>query len=147
MDYDELKHKLRNLKKAEERIRFNNAINSGNRKYLVWDQFFSTKCEKDMTVKYPLYILIHMDKPCFKEVIEEYFYSVYFLKYKENGITIKDIYDPELLSILNLMPGAGFSDIKNRFRELAKKYHPDRGGDTDKMIEILEAYHKLIGGT
>lgn len=144
MDYDELKRKLRNLKKAEERIRFTYASNTGNRKYLVWDQFFSTKNEYDPTVKFSLYKLVHLDKPSFREVIQEYFYSVYFLKYKENGITLKDIYDPELLSILNLMPGAGFNDIKNRFRELAKKYHPDHGGETDKMIEILDAYHKLM---
>lgn len=146
MDYDELKRKLRNLKKAEERIRFNNALSAKNRKSFVWDQFFSTKNEYDMTVKYPLFKLVYLDKPAFKEVIQEYFYSVYFVKYKENGITIKDIYDPELLAILNLMPGAGFNDIKASFRELAKKYHPDRGGDTDKMIEVLEAYHKLLDG-
>ena len=144
MDYDELKRKLRNLKKAEERIRFTYASNTGNRKNLVWDQFFSTKNEYDPTVKFSLDKLVHLDKPSFREVIQEYFYSVYFLKYKENGITLKDIYDPELLSVLNLMPGAGYNDIKNRFRELAKKYHPDHGGETDKMIEILEAYHKLM---
>ena len=143
LDYDQLKRKMRNLKKVEERIRFNN-VNSNNRKHFVWDQFFSTRLENDTTVKYSLYMLIHMDKQHFKEVIEEYFYSVYFQKYKENGITIKDIYDPELLSALNLLPGSSIGDIKTRFRELAKKFHPDHGGDENKMIEILEAYHKLI---
>ena len=100
-----------------------------------------------MKVKYPLFNLIHMDKPRFKEIVEEYFYTVFFLKYKENGITVKDIYDPELLSVLNLMPGAGFKEIKARFRELAMKYHPDHGGDADRLIEVLDAYHKLLDET
>ncbi len=147
MDYDELKRKLRNLKKVEERIRFGNAVNAANRKLYVWDQFFSTKNEKDMGVKYPLFTLIQMDKPRYKEIVEEYFYTVFFLKYKENGITGKDIYDPELLSVLNLMPGAGFTEIKTRFRELAMKYHPDHGGDAERLIEVLEAYHKLLDNT
>jgi curved DNA-binding protein CbpA len=34
-------------------------------------------------------------------------------------------------------------DIKRRFRELALKYHPDRGGDSEKFIEILDVYKKL----
>lgn len=145
MDIDQLKRKLRDIKKVEERIRFgNNATYISKRKGYIWNQFFSTKVVNDCTVKYSLHKLIQMDKQCFKEVMEEYFYSVYFQKYKENGITIKDIYDPELLSILGLQPGAGYDNIKTRFRELAKKYHPDHGGDSEKMIEIIETYHKLI---
>lgn len=141
MEYDELKRKLRNLKKAEERIRFDGA---GSKKPYVWDQYFSTKSEYATGVKYPLFLLAAVEKQLFREIIQEYFYSVYFLKYRENGITLKDIYDPELLAVLNLMPGASFNDIKRSFRALAKKYHPDCGGDADKMMEVLEAYHKLL---
>jgi len=36
-------------------------------------------------------------------------------------------------------------EVKERYRELAKKYHPDKGGDEDKMKEIIEAYELLIG--
>ena len=34
--------------------------------------------------------------------------------------------------------------IKDKFRKLAKKYHPDKGGDTEKFIQINEAYTKII---
>ena len=34
-------------------------------------------------------------------------------------------------------------DIKQAFRKLAVKYHPDRGGDENKFKEINEAYDKI----
>ena len=34
--------------------------------------------------------------------------------------------------------------IKEKYRKLAMKYHPDKGGDSDKFIEINEAYTQLI---
>ena len=45
---------------------------------------------------------------------------------------------------MGLAPDASATDIKRRFRELAKKYHPDSGGDQSKFIELMENYHKLI---
>ena len=80
-----------------------------------------------------------------KQVIEEYFYHVFYCKYKESGIALDAVYDPVLLSALGLPPGASFDAVKSRFRELAQKYHPDHGGDQEKMIELLETYHKLAG--
>jgi curved DNA-binding protein CbpA len=68
---------------------------------------------------------------------------VYFRKYEENGLYFQELYDPSLLSVFGLSPSASPEDIKRRFRELAKKYHPDLGGSSEKMIELLEAYHKL----
>jgi len=35
--------------------------------------------------------------------------------------------------------------IKKKYRELAKKYHPDKGGDEKTMKEITAAYELLIG--
>ena len=143
MEIDQLKRKLRELKKTEKRIRFNYESPSTSKKY-VWDDYFSTKEFNELTVKYPLCKLIKLSKEKLEEVFEEYFYSVYFQHCKENGLSFVDIYDVELLSVFGLNPGASADDIKKRFRELAKKYHPDRGGDNDKMIELIEAYNKLI---
>ena len=35
-------------------------------------------------------------------------------------------------------------DIKKRFRELAMKNHPDKGGDNETMRIILEQYHAAL---
>lgn len=144
MDIDELKRKLRDLKKYELSTRFGGSP-PAQKGRLVWDRFFSTRDEYDSKVRYSLYTLSRMDKQKIKEVFEEFFYQVYFEKYRENGIIYNDIFDPQLLTVLGLHAGAGLDEIKKKFRELAKKYHPDHGGDSDKMIKLLEAYEKLMG--
>ena len=86
-----------------------------------------------------------MDPRSLKEVFEEYFYQVYFQYFKERGMTMVDVYNPTMLSFLGLPPYAGIQDIKRRYRELAKKYHPDHGGDSEKFIEVVEIYENLTG--
>ena len=142
MYLDELKRKLRSLKKLETTIRFSNRVLTGREKY-VWDKFFSTKKDGDPSVKYNMKQLVAMNRERIKEVYDEFFYHVYFQYYTENGITLKDLYDPNLLSILGLSERATMEDIKTRFRELALKYHPDKGGDSEKFIKILDVYKKL----
>jgi hypothetical protein len=105
--------------------------------------YFSTKKDGETSVKYNMKQLLAMDRESIKEVYDEFFYHVYFQYYTENGITLKVLYDPNLLSMLGLYEGATTEDIKTRFRELALKYHPDKGGDSEKFIKILDAYKKL----
>jgi len=45
--------------------------------------------------------------------------------------------------ILGVPENADEETIKKAFRELAKKYHPDRGGDAEKFKKIVEAYRVL----
>ncbi|GIW66859.1 MAG: chaperone protein DnaJ [Candidatus Parcubacteria bacterium] len=45
--------------------------------------------------------------------------------------------------ILGVPENASEEEIKKKFRELAKKYHPDFGGDPEKFKKILEAYRVL----
>lgn len=45
--------------------------------------------------------------------------------------------------ILGVPENASEEEIKKKFRELAKKYHPDVGGDPEKFKKILEAYRVL----
>jgi len=136
----QLKRKLRDLKKVEKRIRFGSDSTEGQE--LVWNRFFSTD-DANAPVKYPLNTLISMDRLSVKQVIEEYFYHLFYQKYKDSGITPDDIYDPMLLAMLGLPPNTSFESVKSKFRELAKKYHPDHGGDPEKMIELLETYRQL----
>jgi curved DNA-binding protein CbpA len=49
-------------------------------------------------------------------------------------------------NILELNPSANAQEIKRAYRRLARKYHPDRAGDSpapDRMAEINEAYEVL----
>ena len=138
----QLKRKLRQLKRLEIKIRFGGQPVPGNRR-LVWNAFFSTKAADETAVKYPLDRLVEMDRQERKQVFDEYFYRVYYQNYKERGLTIADVYDPTLLSLMGLPPHAGSAEIKARFRELAKRYHPDHGGDSEKFIELVELRERL----
>jgi len=140
MSLVQLKRKLRDLKKVEKRLRFGDDSAEGQE--LVWNRFFSTE-DADAPVKYPLNILLSMDRQSVKQAIEEYFYHLFYQKYKDGGIATSDIYDPVLLAMFGLPPQAGFESVKSKFRELAQKYHPDHGGDPEKMIELLETYRQL----
>lgn len=48
------------------------------------------------------------------------------------------------LEILELPKFITQDDIKKQYRFLAKKYHPDLGGDVQKMEEINYAYRLLM---
>lgn len=140
----QLKRKLRQLKKLEAQLRFKNLQMPQCRKYL-WDAYFSTKDEYDDSVKYDMKTLLKMDHEKLKEVFDEYLVHVYFEYYKENGINHEGIYDIALLSSLGLPPDSDIETIKSKFRELAKRYHPDLGGDSEKFIELVDTYKKLTG--
>ena len=142
VEADHLKRKLRQLKKLEAEIRFKGRTLTGNESF-VWNQYFSTGRDKKQ-VRYPLERLVEMDKQDYKDVIAEYFSMVYFVHYKESGILPRNLYDPELLRELDLPPDSTSGDIKRRFRELAKKYHPDHGGDGKKFITFMDTYKRLV---
>lgn len=144
MDVIELKRKLRQLKKLETQIRFKNMQEPVKRQY-IWDKYFSTKNEYDDSVKYNIKNLLSRNHEKLKDVFDEYFIHVYFQYFKENGIINEGMYDVTLLSRLGLPPDSSIEAIKSRFRELAKKYHPDLGGDSEKFIELVDTYKRLTG--
>jgi DnaJ-domain-containing protein 1 len=49
----------------------------------------------------------------------------------------------QALAVLGLPPNATPQQIKRRYRALAKRYHPDRGGDPRQMQRIIAAYEFL----
>ena len=48
------------------------------------------------------------------------------------------------LKILDIPPFVTKSDIKKRYKELASKYHPDKGSDINKMVQINSAYKTIM---
>ena len=53
--------------------------------------------------------------------------------------------EQEALTILELEAGVGMAQIKERYRELARKHHPDNGGDAHRMQQINRAMEILKG--
>lgn len=142
-DCAQIKRKLRRLKRLEAIIRFQGM--EGPRPDLVWDRFFDLRDAPEGRAKYALGALCAMDNVTYKRVIEEYFALVYWALYRERGIVAVQAYDPEALAQLGLPFDAGEADVKRRFRELAKKHHPDTDGDAAQFIELMKAYERLNG--
>jgi hypothetical protein len=139
---DELKRHIRKLKHLEEKLRFGGAAQARGR--LVWDKFFETHGNGG-NIKYPLEKLASMSKEAYKKVVDEYFAYIYYELYRENGMIFpRGSFNPELLARLDLPADAGEPEIKSRFRELAKKHHPDTGGDAARFIELMDTYKQLM---
>lgn len=147
---DEMKRKLRSLKKLEIKIRTGSSFHSGNLdgKYskmaLVWDEFFDMHGAGNSKGKYSLEDITSKSREDFKNIVDEFFFRVYYKYYMENGIVNFHLYDPEILKWMGLPLDAGFDEIKKRFRELAKKYHPDTGGDSSRFMKLMDNYKKLV---
>lgn len=50
----------------------------------------------------------------------------------------------QALDVLGLPRDASLSEIRQRYRELAKRHHPDTGGDAQQFILVNEAYTCVI---
>jgi len=141
---DEIKRKIRQLKKLELKIRFGDAdISPKSHISLVWDTFFDLRDITTGKAKFSINDLCAMSKDEYKNVTDEFFFHVYYRLYKENGL-MHTCYSPDLLANLGLPYDADESTIKSKFRELALKYHPDTGGDASKFIDLMDSYRKLI---
>ena len=139
----DLVQKLRSLKKQEKRIRFGHDP-MPTHAVLEWNSFFADKPGPALGARHSFDALLDLDAAERKAVFEEFFYRVYLRFFEENGLFLDDIQDPTLLDLFGLPPGATPTQIKSRFREMAKQCHPDCGGDAAKMRELLDAYHSLL---
>ena len=146
MSLPELKRKIRKLKQFEKTIRIQNDMNTDVP--FVWDKFFDQRDTSGGKAAgnnaiYSLSDLVIMDKDGYKKVVDDFFARLYYEVYIHNGIITAAIYDPELLVKLGLSPVADAAAVKKKFRELAKKYHPDTGGDHEKFIDLMNTYIML----
>ena len=138
-----LKRRVRKLKRFEKTIRSQTGINDDIP--LVWDKFFDLRDNPDSKAMYSLQQLSVMNREEYKSIVDVFFARVYYEIYAFKGITDEIIYDAGLLAQLDLSPVADETAVKKRFRELAKQYHPDTGGNAAKFIELMQSYRKLIG--
>ena len=143
-DINNLKRRLRKLKQFEKTIRSQNNIDDDIS--LVWDKFFDLRDNPGNKAIYTLSMLIEKSKDEYRLIIDDFFARVYYEIYALKGITDTIIYDAQLLAKLDLPPVADEAAVKKRFRELAKLYHPDTGGNAAKFIELMQSYKQLIEG-
>jgi len=55
----------------------------------------------------------------------------------------KQYRDMDLYRVLGLSKEATAAEIKQRYYELAKQWHPDKGADKDKFQQLQHAYEVL----
>lgn len=138
-----LKRQLRRMKKQELAIRFGSAPAVG-RQTLVWDSFFSLTEAAGSSARFPMDTLLGMTKAQFAEVADEFFFDVYYVYCQERGLLRTAVYNPLDLAELGLPAHASYAEIRRRFRELAKRHHPDTGGDSSRFVRLLQTYERLI---
>lgn len=145
MDFDEIKHKLRRLKRLEIDRRFNGKL--PQHCSLIWESFFDLRSrgKEKSKAKYSIKDLAEMTRDEYKSVVDEYLSFLYNDIYKTTGAQGITNYDREALIKLDLPYNAEERDIKRRFHELAKMHHPDTGGDNAKFLELMKIYRKLVG--
>ncbi|MBP7401692.1 MAG: J domain-containing protein [Clostridia bacterium] len=155
-DRDDIKRRIRKLKQAEIRIRFGPAGQSRHAGIpLVWETFFDLGGKPDTAVpsgsepggraRLSLEQLAGMSRSEYAEMVGEFFWHVYYRLYRETGRIGANLFDPDSLARLGLPPEADRTTVRKRFRELAKKLHPDTGGDAARFIELMEHYRELVG--
>lgn len=130
-DERKMKRKLRELKKLEQTLR------KGQR--LIWEDFFSLG--KNSQGKFTLDQLLKMTRQERKKVFEEYLRQICSPHF--NNTTFNSSINGQLLAEIDLPFDADQLTIKQRYRQLIKQYHPDKGGDQKKASRLLEIYRRL----
>jgi hypothetical protein len=143
MNIVEIKRRLRDLKRLEMKLRFGNV--QAERPSLIWNVFFDTRENGLGKAKYSMKNLASMSHDQYKSVIGEYWSFVYNKLFNEFNLQAGMNYDTGVMLKWGLPFDADAAAVKKRFRELAKLYHPDTGGDADQFIALMEDYKKLTG--
>ena len=47
-------------------------------------------------------------------------------------------------SLLHLQAGASLAEVRTRYRELVKLYHPDAGGHHAYFVALQQAYERVV---
>ena len=135
-----LKRSLREMKRIERKIRF--GAQTSAHPPLVWEQFFDLNGAG--RGKYTLEALAAMSREAYQAVIAEYWSFVYHRVIGESDLHAA-CYNAGVLLKWGLPGDADEAAVKRRFRELAKRTHPDTGGDAKDFIRLMAEYKKLAG--
>ena len=137
-----LKRKLCQLKKLEIRLRFKgHPVPLKTR--LLWETYFLTHETELHAIKSPLSWLSQLIHVELKAVFDDFFYQLFFQVLAGDNKTMPT-FDPNLLAELGLPAYVGMDRIKGRFRVLAKRHHPDLGGDAEKFIEFKQIFGSML---
>lgn len=77
--------------------------------------------------------LIEMTQQSVEQLLDEFWIKYYAIDKRSDA-----------LNLLGLSTQANHKEIKTKFKNLAAKHHPDKGGDADTFIQIRKAYEILI---
>ncbi|WP_422397536.1 J domain-containing protein [Spiroplasma endosymbiont of Labia minor] len=116
-------------------------------KYSSEEEYFSSRLDNIETIM----------KADFNSIFEDLVMNlnIFFFKkrqdqnydnYDNSNVNVKDNSDFHSYEVLGLNSFATNAEIKKRYRELAKKYHPDTSvipNSKEKMLEINVAYEKI----
>ena len=80
-------------------------------------------------------------RPIVNEVTEEKSFAA-VKERLERWLTALDDQDP--YRVLGVSPLASPKDVRERYRELAFRVHPDRGGSAERMRELNLAYERIL---
>ena len=142
MDTISVKRTLRKYRRLEQELRADSGGKS-TRMPLVWDVFFDLRDLGKGTAKYNLQALTAMNREAYQKVIGEYWAFVYQALNQE--IDFQAVrFDADILLRWNLPADADADAVKQRFRTLAKRHHPDTGGDADSFIALMREYKTLL---
>ncbi|MFY0677190.1 MAG: DnaJ domain-containing protein [Neptuniibacter sp.] len=77
--------------------------------------------------------LIEMSQQSVEQLLDEFWIKYYAIDKRSDA-----------LNLLGLSAQANHKEIKTKFKNLAARHHPDKGGDADTFIQIRKAYEILI---
>ena len=108
--------------------------------------FFDLKGRGAGKARYSWKELLSMEEGQLREAVSAYedFLFASLLRGPSGGSEGAVVFDPEALLLLGLPADAGEAAVKKRFRELAKRYHPDLGGDAERFIQLTALYRRLF---
>lgn len=152
--------------KAKENIKgFNNSVNAIKMKFdainnktagnieRIWNYFFATVVVKFRENMFPEQMQkIRQERERKKQMYEErkkfekeqfgFYDNMFFFSIISDLFKIKK--PLESFKILGLNENATMEDVKANYRKLSLEFHPDKGGNKEKFIEITEAKNKCL---